>query len=678
MLTPRHTNRLISESSPYLLQHAHNPVNWYPWSEEVLQMARSADKPILVSIGYSACHWCHVMERESFEDEHVASIMNREFVNVKIDREERPDLDNIYMEAVQLIAGNGGWPLNVFLTPEGKPFYGGTYFPPKPAFNRASWPDVLHAISDAWKNKREEIIKQADDLTDHITRKDRFLNLQFQVSGKKEDYTELVHSIAEELLRSADKVEGGFGRPPKFPQFALIRFLLAFGYYKNNAEARRHAHLSLTKMLRGGIYDQVGGGLCRYSVDGEWLVPHFEKMLYDNALFLEALAEAYQESGNDEYKIVAYQTLNWLEEEMKTAEGGFISALDADSEGVEGKYYTWSIEAFEQIAGKEADWLKNYFSVTEKGNFEHSNILFRKEGLPENEPEKNLLKEFTDRLLAERKRRIAPGKDDKILLGWNALLVKGLLKCGFAFNDDEIVERGIRLFHFLRDTFYKTGQGLYHNFKNDKVGVPAFLDDYAYLIEAGITALSVQPDEHLLDFITKLTASVLENFWDEESGVFYFTSKTQTDIIARKIEVFDGAQPSGNSVMLGNLEKLYALTDQAIFREKAQILGSRLMEMIRKYPSSFGNWCCQILAAETGRSEIIITGLKAYETGRKILTGYLPFDMVISVETEREWGFIKGKTFHDKPAIYLCYRQFCYAPVNEVKDLENLLKKIKG
>lgn len=678
MLTDRHTNRLINETSPYLLQHAHNPVNWYPWSEEVLQLAKSSDKPILVSIGYSACHWCHVMERESFEDEEIASIMNREFINVKIDREERPDLDNIYMEAVQLIAGNGGWPLNVFLTPEGKPFYGGTYFPPKPAFNRASWPDVLIAIADAWKNKRDEISQQANDLTNHIGRKDRIINPSVQSSSEIQDYSELVHTIAGNLLKTADKEEGGFGRPPKFPQFALIRYLLAFGHFKKNEEARSHAHFSLLKMIRGGIYDQVGGGLCRYSVDGEWLVPHFEKMLYDNALFLETLAEAYQESKNEEYKIVAYQTLDWLEREMKSAEAGYISALDADSEGVEGKYYTWSVDEFEQIAGADAEWMKNYFSATEKGNFEHTNILSRKQGFPEDVEKRNAYLRLLDAMQLERSKRIAPGKDDKILLGWNALLVRGIFKCGFAFGDDSLVKRGMNLFHFLRDKFYSEQEGLKHSYKNGVAGIPAFLDDYAYLIDAGITYLSAELDSEILDFLITLTDKVIETFWDEDSGVFYFTSIQQTDIITRKIELFDGAQPSGNSVMLANLERLYSLTDRSEYQEKAQIMGKGLLDTVWKYPNSFGNWSLQYLARETGRSEIVVTGLTASEIRAEILTAYLPFDMVISAEVEQPGALMKGKSFGSSAAIYLCHRQFCYAPVNGVKELENLLKKAKG
>ena len=366
-------NKLINETSPYLLQHANNPVNWYPWGDEALQKAQRENKPILVSIGYAACHWCHVMEKESFEDESTAALMNEKFVNIKIDREERPDLDHIYMDAVQAMDGNGGWPLNVFLTPERKPFYGGTYFPPRPAFNRASWKDVLASVSDAFTNRRNEIETQADHLTNHLEASNNFgIGTG---TGRMLFSNEDINAMATNVLRTADKVHGGFGRAPKFPQTFTIRFLLHNYYYTGNEDALKQACLSLDKMIDGGINDQIGGGFARYSTDEIWLVPHFEKMLYDNALLVMALSDAYQITNNEKYSRAIDATLTFAERELLSPESGFYSALDADSEGVEGKFYVWSKAEIESVLGDEAYVFNRYYNVNENGNWEHTNIL---------------------------------------------------------------------------------------------------------------------------------------------------------------------------------------------------------------------------------------------------------------------------------------------------------------
>src|SRR5688572_4557986 len=365
-------NKLINETSPYLLQHAHNPVDWYPWGEEALQKAERENKPILVSIGYAACHWCHVMEKESFEDEETAALMNEKFVNIKIDREERPDLDHIYMDAVQAIDGHGGWPLNVFLTPSRKPFYGGTYFPPKPAFNRASWKDVLTGVSDAFENKRNDIEAQAENLTKHIEASNNF---GLADSGEKLFSAADIHEMAANVLQTGDKTHGGFGRAPKFPQTFTIRFLLHNYYYTGNVDALKQACLSLDKMIDGGINDQLGGGFARYATDETWLVPHFEKMLYDNALLVMAMSEAFQITSNEKYSRAIEATLDFIEREMLSPEGGFYSALDADSEGVEGKFYVWSKDEIETVLGDDAKVFNSYYNITATGNWEHTNIL---------------------------------------------------------------------------------------------------------------------------------------------------------------------------------------------------------------------------------------------------------------------------------------------------------------
>ena len=454
-----HSNQLIHETSPYLLQHAHNPVNWYPWGNDALQKAKEENKPILVSIGYAACHWCHVMERESFEDEATAAIMNEHFINIKIDREERPDLDHIYMDAVQAMTGSGGWPLNVFLTPEAKPFYGGTYFPPKRAFNRPSWQETLFGVVNAFKEKRNEIDAQAENLTDHLLQSNSF-GLQ-----KMEEQDVLVAGKTKEafenIMKSADRVWGGFGNAPKFPQTFSIQYLLRHYHIYKNEEALSQALLTLERMLDGGIYDQAGGGFARYSTDAEWFVPHFEKMLYDNALLISVLCEAYQLTRYDRYRDIIEETMEFIKREMTDPGGGFYSALDADSEGVEGKFYVWSFEEIEKILGKDASIFAAYFDITKEGNWEGTNILRSKEPLAlfasENKINplklKKLIREGKEKILAHREKRVRPLLDDKIILGWNALMNTACSKAFSATGNEEYRQLAIGNMQFLLSVF---------------------------------------------------------------------------------------------------------------------------------------------------------------------------------------------------------------------------------
>ncbi len=422
-----HTNRLIHETSPYLLQHAHNPVDWYPWGEEALQRAKQENKPILVSIGYSACHWCHVMERESFEQEETARLMNEHFINIKIDREERPDLDHIYMDALQAMSGSGGWPLNVFLTPAARPFYGGTYFPPRRLYTRPSWTEILQGVSQAFRDKREEITAQADQLTSHLLQSNAFGHAT--EPGEPVFDTENQQAILQAILNKADTVDGGFGQAPKFPQTGCIQYLLRYYHFYRDKTALDQALLSLDKMLCGGIYDQLGGGFARYSTDGQWLAPHFEKMLYDNALLLSVLAEAFQITHLPRYREVMEQTRGFLEREMLSPEGGFYAALDADSEGVEGKFYTWRKAEIDALLGEDAPLFCAWYDVTEKGNWEGVNILhvpapsatFASTHGTTEVALAEKLEACCAKLLEHRAGRIRPGLDDKILLGWNAL-----------------------------------------------------------------------------------------------------------------------------------------------------------------------------------------------------------------------------------------------------------------
>src|SRR5687767_3251690 len=480
----QHSNHLIRETSPYLLQHAHNPVDWYPWGNEALNKAKEENKPILVSIGYAACHWCHVMERESFEDEATAAIMNEHFINIKIDREERPDLDHIYMDAVQAMTGSGGWPLNVFLTPDQKPFYGGTYFPPQRAFNRPSWKEILLGVSQAFKERRDEINVQSENLTGHIIQSNSFGQ---SVAGDPSALTvEKTDEVYKNILKSADTQWGGFGRAPKFPQTFSIQYLLR--YQVTNLQmpeskapslggglGETQALLSLDKMIGGGIYDQAGGGFARYSTDTEWLVPHFEKMLYDNALLVSVISEAFQITGKDRYREVIEETIGFLKREMLQEEGGFYAALDADSEGVEGKFYIWDYEEVRKILQEDADIFCRFFDITPNGNFEGKNILRRKKSEEQFCKEqdisldklKRIIQQGKQKLLEVREKRISPGLDDKVLLGWNALMNTALSRAFAATGIQEYRELAITNMQFLLKNFAKSTNEFYHSWKNN-------------------------------------------------------------------------------------------------------------------------------------------------------------------------------------------------------------------
>ena len=520
-------NKLIQETSPYLLQHAYNPVNWYPWSEEALTKAKDENKPILVSIGYTACHWCHVMERESFEDENTAKMMNENFINIKIDREERPDLDHIYMDAVQAMTGSGGWPLNVFLTPAAKPFYGGTYFPPQKAFNRPSWQETLLGVAQAFRERRHEIDAQAENLTEHLLKSNSF-GLQ-KISENELFSPDQPVEALQNIMKSADKEWGGFGRAPKFPQSYAIQFLLRYNHLTKNEEALQQALLSLDKMIEGGIYDQVGGGFARYSTDTEWLAPHFEKMLYDNALLVSVLSEAYQLTGKERYKEVIEETMEFVQRELLHPAKGFYAALDADSEGVEGKFYVWDYEEVKSLLGSNAGIFCEYYNITEEGNWEHSNILRVKMAERDFAVKKKLtideLKKILltgkEKLLQKRNERIHPLLDDKIILGWNALMNIACSKAFAATGNEKYRTLAIENMQFVFNNFKgKEENEFHHTWKNDKAKYPAFLDDYAFLIQALIQLQEITTETKWLIHAKSITEFVIKNFSEPDTGFF--------------------------------------------------------------------------------------------------------------------------------------------------------------
>jgi len=685
----RFTNRLAKESSPYLLQHAHNPVDWYPWSEEALAKAKTENKPILVSIGYAACHWCHVMEHESFEDEAIASIMNANFICIKIDREERPDLDHIYMDALQAMVGNGGWPLNVFLTPEGKPFYGGTYFPPKPIYNRPSWKDVLLGVAESFAKKREEITAQANNLTDYLIQSNSFGQ---SVAAKPEnDYSSIfnnenVEKIYNNILQTADKNDGGFGRAPKFPQTFSIQFLLQHYYFTRNETALQHACFSLDKMIAGGIYDQLGGGFARYSTDAEWLAPHFEKMLYDNALLITTLSEAYQLTKKELYKDVIIETMEFIRRELYFARSAFYSSLDADSEGEEGKYYVWDKAEVDEILKEDSELFCSFYNITEKGNWEGKNILrvlinvsdFAKEkNLSENDL-KSFLESCKKKLFEKRNQRIRPMLDDKILLSWNALMNIACSKAFAALGIEEYKKTAISNMDFLLKNFQ--GNGLhyfYHSFKNNEKKSPAFLDDYAFLVHALLYLQEITSDTKYLHQAKQIAEFVIENFSDDEAIFFYFTHKSQQDIIVRKKEIYDGATASGNAVMAFNLLQLSVIFDIPEWKERVIRMCSNLSNTIIKYPTSFAVWATLIQQITYGIVELVITGENLDDIQKPFLSTFIPNKIYQSTTLENEeFPILKGKIVNKNPLIFICKDYACQNPVTELSALVNLLENV--
>jgi len=726
----QNTNRLAGETSPYLLQHAHNPVDWFPWGEEALGAAKAQDKPILVSIGYSACHWCHVMERESFEDEATARFMNEHFVNIKIDREERPDLDHIYMDAVQAMTGSGGWPLNVFLTPDAKPFYGGTYFPPKPIYNRNSWLEVLAGVAKAFSERREEIEQQADILTNHVAAAGSF-GIGETPSGTtakgpvakgtiaKGPATQgatakgpvakatapespfqpsTLEQIREHLLKNADTTYGGFGGAPKFPQTFSIRYLLHDYYFTRHAPSLDQACLSLDKMILGGIYDQLGGGFARYSTDNEWLVPHFEKMLYDNALLVIAMAEAYQLTKKPLYREAIEQTITFVNSELSNGEGAFYSALDADSEGIEGKYYVWDAAEIDLILGEDAEFFKLYYGVTPQGNWEGHNILTRPGGLrdagnaaagadaspdagttpgPDTEAAAARLAAVRNKLLEHRKERVPPGLDDKVLLGWNALMNIALSKAFGALGEDRYRDMAIANMQFLRQNFRGKAPHLYaHSFKGE-ARQPAFLDDYACLIAALIQLQEITGQPAWLTEAGEITRYVIEHFSEPGTGFFFYTHDLQKDVILRKREIYDGATPSGNAMMASNLLYLSVVFHEPEWAERASRMTSALHRPVTTYPGSFGGWATIFQALTYSIPEVVITGRQPEMTRKEFLSHLIPYRVFQSTQDKNtQFPLLRDKPVDPDPLIFLCKDYACQLPVNEVATAVRLIENV--
>ena len=682
-LPAEHSNQLAQETSPYLLQHAHNPVDWYPWGEEALGIARAHDRPIFLSIGYSACHWCHVMERESFENEDTAALMNSLFVNIKVDREERPDLDAIYMEAVQAMTGSGGWPMSVFLTPNGQPFYGGTYYPPQPRYGMPSFSQVLLAVSEAYKNRREDISSQAQRLTDAIG---RTASLS---SGGETLGSRTLGEATGKLLQYFDREYGGFGDQPKFPQPMTLEFAMSQYRRSGDPDVLRIAEHTLQQMAAGGIYDQIGGGFHRYSVDRIWLVPHFEKMLYDNAQLLRAYLHAWQINGRLEYRRIVDETVDYVLREMTAPEGGFYSAQDADSEGEEGKFFVWTAEEIEAILGKEeADLLGRAYGVTPGGNFEGKTILNLKYTAAElaqhcDAPEDSVaerLSESRQKLFSEREKRIKPGRDDKILTEWNGLMVHALADVGVVLGRDDALDAAAKAAAFILAHMSQENGLLFRSYKDGRARFNAYLEDYTAFARGLVALYEATFELRWLAEAVRLTKIMQSQFADEARGGFFQTGIDHEQLVVRRKDFIDNAIPSGNSMAAELLVRLAKLTGNEDYRAVATRIFQIMEAAMAQQPTGFGRMLSALDDLLSPSQEVAIVGALGDARTQALLhetrRHYLPHTVLALKEPDSEnpLPLLEGRTMVDgQPAAYVCENFSCKLPVTDVEALRHLL-----
>lgn len=678
-------NRLRHETSPYLLQHANNPVHWYAWKPEAFEKARAENKPILVSIGYSTCHWCHVMERESFEDEEVAAFMNEHFVNIKVDREERPDVDQIYMEVCQAINGSGGWPLNCFLLPDRRAYFAGTYYPPRQMHNRPSWIQVLEYMKDAFHDRYEEAEKQAGRLMQSVAASDTLFLKEDLLNVPSDELfsMDVPKAIYENLAQSFDRKHGGFGSAPKFPGTMGLRYLLEYAHLSGDEAPLQHVHFSLRQMIHGGIYDQLGGGFARYATDRQWLVPHFEKMLYDNALLAGLLADAHRHSPNPLYETTLRETLGWVKREMTSPEGGFYAALDADSEGEEGKFYVWSYEEVQELLGDDAEVFCAFYDITPGGNWEGTNILHRPVSEADfstargQDPEglQAVLAAGRMKLFNAREQRARPGLDDKVLLGWNAMMATAYAKAYAAIGGQDYLDTAVTNIQFLLKKFRQPdGISFFHTYKEGQAQYDAFLDDYALLIEALIEACQIHHDTALLRQAEDLCAYLMDHFLDSGHNLFYFTGQSQEDIPLRRRELYDSATPSGNSTMAHNLHKLGLLLGKPVFSQLAVDMLRGVKTSVEQYPNSFARWANALLYQSYPYYEIALVGQQATAKAIHLQQSFIPNAVVMASATASEdWPLLAGRGTGGDTNIYVCQEYACKRPVDTVAAALELL-----
>ncbi|MDO8725810.1 MAG: thioredoxin domain-containing protein [Candidatus Methanoperedens sp.] len=682
-------NRLALEKSPYLLQHAHNPVDWYPWGSDAFEKAKKEDKPIFLSSGYSTCHWCHVMEKESYEDEEVAKLMNEVFVSIKIDREERPDIDGIYMKICQAMTGSGGWPLNIILTPDKKPFFAATYLPKKSKFGRQGMMEIIPQIRDIWKMNKDRAEALAAEVISSL--KDE------QKAGEelKEDVLNVAY---EQLLGAFDEQYGGFGGAPKFPTPHNLMFLLRNWKRTGDIMALRMVERTLLALSMGGIYDHVGSGFHRYSTDAGWIVPHFEKMLYDQALLAMAYTEAYQATGNDEFKRTAREIFTYVLRDMTSPEGGFYSAEDADSEGVEGRFYVWAEEEIDSILGEDSELMKKVFGIDKHGNFREKgsssgkNILHLSKTLPELEADlklsaQEILRRMSDakqKLFAARENRVHPGKDDKILADWNGLMIAALAKGASTFNKPEYADAACRAADFILSRMRGKDGRLFHRYREGEADVMSFLDDHAFLTWGLIELYEATFKVSYLNAALEITQKMIEHFWDKEKHGLYFTADDGEELIFRKKEIYDGALPSGNSVAMLNLSRLGRMTANMEFEEKAAQIGRAFSGTIWQMPMVYTQMMVALDFALGPTSEVVIAGEAGAEDTKAMLAAlrreFMPGKVVIlrTVEDTEIIGIAEYardlKSIEGRATAYVCRNYSCQLPVTDAGKMMELLR----
>lgn len=664
------TNDLIRETSPYLLQHAHNPVNWVPFSEEVFEQAAQENKMVLVSVGYSACHWCHVMEHECFEDEEVAALMNKFFICIKVDREERPDVDQVYMTAVQLMTQKGGWPLNCFTLPDGRPIYGGTYFP------KDQWMHILRSLEHTFKNDRPKAEEYAASLHEGI-KNSELISEPADVGVFKE---EKLHELVLRWSRNFDSMEGGDSRAPKFPLPNNYEFLLEYGVKYQNEKVMKHVELTLDKMAMGGIYDQVGGGFSRYSVDMLWKVPHFEKMLYDNGQLINLYSLAYKQFQKPLYKRIVYQTIEWLQREMMTKEGAFYSALDADSEGEEGKFYCWTSEEMREVLGEDYKWVKEFYSVNQRGYWEDEKYIplrsesdrsFASKMKWSLEELENKIAIINQKLLDERTHRVRPGTDDKCLTSWNAMLLKGLCQAYSAFGEEDFLHLAIKNARWILNSQVTKDGKLLRNYKNGKANIDGFLEDYAHVIDAFIQLYQVTFDMKWLETAHVLTKTTLELFQDEKSQMFYFTD-SDTTLIARKMELNDNVLPASNSVMAHNLFRLGQLYYNKEYVKISEQMLANVYEGMEMYGSGYSNWAQHLMHIVNAYYLVAIVGNDVVLDKQKLQKYYLP-QVLFAGGSNITLPALSDKEVSDETTLYVCYEGTCLLPTKNTEEALRLV-----
>lgn len=670
--THKHTNELIHETSPYLLQHAHNPVNWYAWNDETLEKAKKENKLLLISIGYSACHWCHVMEHESFENEEVAAIMNQHFVCIKVDREERPDIDQIYMNAVQLMTGQGGWPLNCFALPNGEPFYGGTYY------QTSQWKHILEAIAGEYTNNPQKLIDYAAELTKGV----KTSEILPKITHNNPFNMDVLDIAVNRFKTNFDFTEGGTNRAPKFPLPNNYEFLLDYSYHTKSNDILAFVDLTLTKMAYGGIYDQIGGGFARYSTDSYWKTPHFEKMLYDNAQLVSLYAKAYQLHKNPLYKHVVYQSLAFVEREMTAKNGAFYSALDADSEGEEGKFYVWSKEELQHLLNDDFPLIEAYYNVNYDGKWEGHYILLRKDN---NEVIAKKFKISVEELnkkigtintllLEARSKRIRPGLDDKTLTSWNALMLKGYVDAYNTFGEEEFLNTAIKNATFIANTQIRKDGGLNHNYKNGVSNLNGYLEDYSFTIEAFIALYEATFDEKWLMLAKQLMDYTIIHFYDKQTGFFFFTSDEAKGLIARKMELSDNVIPASNSSIAKGLFMLGLYFENEDYTKKSTQMLKNIEAEIPKYVSGYSNWASLLLNQVKPFYEIAISGDNSLKKRNKFYRQYIPNKIIVGSIKKSNLPLLQEKQTNGKTMIYVCYNKACQKPVETV---EEALKQMK-